>query len=268
MDYDSSGEISELYGNRIVEKKNYLDYTALPVRAEVKSETLYTIVSTADTAWVVTIVGDDVTTGPPMLFTPDSLTHADIGLIPGKSEIDITKTYSTTESMLDDLTGRLVIPSGTFNCKFIKITEAEAMEEIAQINAAIIEYENREEYIPELTDTAGEDELSMPEGYPEDILPVSDDADIVMSETIPGEDGGGDGYYVTFTVGRDADEVLSEYEGIMESAQDTASYSASGVTTITGSKNGYSVSVMVIDSSTDEEDETTVQIAVIPLDSE
>lgn len=275
MDYDAKGETCELYGDQIAEKENYLDYTALPVRADVKESTIFILVPTKDQEWVTTSIGGDVSAGPPMLFPPESLVYIDIGLIPGRSEINMERTYSSSDSVLDDLTGRLVKPSGTFICELVKIPEAEAMQAIAVFSSEIAEKESKDEFIPDLPPLPDENDVSvdneqglpLPEGYPQDVLPISDDVFIVTSETIPGESEENSGYSLTLKVDKSKQDALTEYQGIMDASQNASSFTANGISTLYGEKSGYSVSIMIMDNTLGGSEKTMIQIVMETLDN-
>lgn len=271
QDFDSSGAITELYGELITKKDKLFDYSNLPVRAEVKANKIFTLVPTKRQDWVITKIGVDTSLGPPMIFSPDALTHVDIGLIPGKSDISISRTYGATDSVLDDLTGGLVTPSGIFNCDFKKITETEAMEDIAQFSEEIIDNQNKEEFIPDLPPLPDENKdsavdnvhgLPLPEGYPQDVLPISKDAFIAISEIIPNESGK-NGFAITLKVTQTKEEAQKEYGNLIKNA---STFAMNGILTMAGEKDGHECSIMIMDNSLGGNEKTMIQIIINPLE--
>lgn len=255
------GEITELYGQHIKETTNYLDYTKLPVRMDIKKTLVYTMPQTERNDWVVTITSSGAEMGPPMLATPESLERVDIGLIPGMSTISIERPYSYKESNWDDATGGLVKPSGTFSCEYEKITESDYMALLAQFSALAKESENATEYIPDLPD--------LPADFPEDVLTVESDIDVITSETQIGDENEPSTYDITYTSNESVEDVISYYSEQLSQYDEYQTASMMGSTTISGTHKGYSVSIIIMKNpitGEDEQDPTLVQINLMPSD--
>ncbi len=271
QDVDSLGDIIELYDDLIKNNGGSLDYSNLPLRADIKEGSIFTIVPTKKQDWVATVTGKDVSMGPPMIFPPDSLENYEIGLIPGSPNILIERSYHASESVLDELSGMTVNPKGTFNCKYEKISESAAMAWIAMYVSESTEKEKNSLFKPELEQDSGDNNnanadrqegLPLPEGYPQDVVPISSGAFVAISETVPGESGK-NGFNVTLKVKQTKEETIKNYSKLLKSS---TIFDAGGTTTITGEKGEYEYNVVISDNILGGSEKTMIQIVINPFE--
>ncbi len=276
-DLSSNGDITELYGDLIKDHGKYFDYSKLPLRIDVKSSKIFTVAPTNRQDWVITVVGDEVSSGPPAITPPEELVLVDLGLIPGNKRIDISKTFSNTDSYLDEVSGQLVKPSGTFVCEYKQIAEWEYMKLIAEYSAEIkrLEEEYQSEFIPDLPplpdekrDTAVDNVngLALPQGYPQNVLPISNDAFVVISETVVNE-GGKNGFAVTLKAKQNKEDAMKLYGELMKTSKNASAFTMNGISTMTGEKDGHEYNIMIMDNSLGGSEKTMIQIVINPIEN-
>jgi hypothetical protein len=103
-----------------------------------------------------------------------------------------------------------------------------------------------------------------PSDYPSDVVPLLKDGIIAISEKIPGESGSADGFMITLKTNLSAEEVLNYYKTALKAAANLENFSAGGMTVLSGSKDGYELSVMITSNSLGGTEKTMVQIALTP----
>jgi hypothetical protein len=108
--------------------------------------------------------------------------------------------------------------------------------------------------------------VETPAGYPDNIVPIIDGAFIAISECIPGEDGAPDGYALTLKTNTATDEAATWYTNLLKNEQDFSSFSYSGMATLSGVKNGYEFSVMVMANTLGGSEKTVIQISLTPYE--
>lgn len=271
QDINSLGDTYEFYGHFIKNNENSSDNSSLPVRIDTKVGKIFIMVPTKKSDWVATVTGKDVTLGPPMIFPPDSLEYNELLLIPGKEDIFIERTYHASESFLDDFSGMTVKPNGTFNCKYTKITEAEAMSQIDLYQMEKLDKDKNSMFNPEIKeDTSNnknmevdqKESLSIPEGYPQDVVPIINEAFIVKSETTR-QDNGKKGYDITLKVKQTKEEILKNYSKLIK---DGTVFKIGNSTTISGEKGKYEYNVIISDNTLGGSEKTMVQIVISPFE--
>ncbi|SKA94958.1 hypothetical protein SAMN05443428_1173 [Caloramator quimbayensis] len=272
--YDATGELIELYGDLITEKDNVPQYDKLPVRLNVKESLIFTLPPTKSQDWVSNIIGRDVSDGPPLVFPPESLANAQIALIPDSKNIEVSRTYSSSETVVDEVTGNLVKPNGKFRIELRKLTDVEAMSEIANLNSKLLENKKIDfttDFIPDPESQIDENKdisvdtlngLPLPKDYPQDIFPISEDAFIAISNTVPTEDNK-NGYEVTIKLKESKEEVLKKYKTLLK---DASTFTMNGVSTMQGEKKGYEYNVMIMDNTLGGKEKTMIQIILTPID--
>lgn len=273
-DYEATGELIELYGNLITEKDKIPQYNNLPIRIDSKESIVFTMPPTKSQNWVITLIGTDISYGPPLVFPPESLYYFELALIPGSKNIDISRTYSSSDTVLDEITGNLVKPHGKFHIELKKLSDIEAMDEIAQFNTKLLEINKKElssDFIPDPDSQLTENKdisadnvhgLPLPKDYPQDVFPIPDSAFVAISNTVPNENNK-NGYEVTIKIKESKEDALKNYKSLLK---DASIFTMNGISTIEGEKNGYEYSVMIMDNSLGGSQKTMIQIVINPIE--
>jgi hypothetical protein len=103
----------------------------------------------------------------------------------------------------------------------------------------------------------------LPDGYPSNLVPLLDNANIVMAQKVKDEESNKDGYTVTYGINKDKQEVVSKYRDILKGSKDFAELTMAGHV-LNGIKDGFQISVMVSDSMTVGKEKTSVTIGLTP----
>lgn len=266
---DSLGDMMESYDHLVKSTDSSPDHSGLPVRADVKESTIFTVVPTIKQDWVAKVVGKDVSLGPPEIFLSDSLIDGQIELIPGIPSIIIPRSYHASESFIDEATGMLVKPQGTFNCNFTKVSQPEALNIIEDWKKEKDQKEKDSLFNPDFQENSSQSSnvnngegLPLPEGYPQDVVPISSSAFVAVSETIPNENNK-NGFNITLKVNQTKEEALLQYKNLLKNS---STFETNGITTIMGDKSGYEYSVMIMDNTLGGSERTMIQIIINPLE--
>jgi len=110
---------------------------------------------------------------------------------------------------------------------------------------------------------ASEDGVDLPDGFPQDLVPIIDDSIILMA--IGGNDEGGEEYSITALTNTEVKDVVDFYKDIMSDAEDSTTVAAGDMNIFAGLKNGIHVTITI--SPTDE-DEYKAMISIITVREE
>lgn len=113
------------------------------------------------------------------------------------------------------------------------------------------------------TSVAMEGEVSLPEGYPEDIAPIIEGGKVSVSTKNEG-DGKLASYSVMIFTDKDLKEATTFYKDALKDSKSFQIMESPEANTLAGEKNGYNIAVFVaIDNSLDEP-RTGVNISLTP----
>ncbi|MDP2210933.1 MAG: hypothetical protein Q8J63_04255 [Candidatus Aquicultor sp.] len=107
--------------------------------------------------------------------------------------------------------------------------------------------------------------VSLPEGYPVDVIQIIDGAIVAMSEIIKEEPTAKEGFAVALKTDLTPEEALRFYKTSLKNVPGVNSFNISGISTLTGRKSGYDFSIMVMKNSLGGKEKTVVQIALTPI---
>lgn len=103
----------------------------------------------------------------------------------------------------------------------------------------------------------GENGVSLPEGYPTNLVPVIDDSTIMVANK--GDDNGKPTYYLLFNTTESFNDAVKYYQDAMKGATETNTLQMGTMTTLMGVKNGNTISIAV---SKDDSDKTKTGVMI------
>lgn len=276
----ANGELTEFYGVGLLMKvdinnasasanlQNIFDFGMNPLRMDNKQKLIYTNPPPNKEEWVTYIsIADTTRLGSARIFVPESRVIEILNLVPGLSNINYSRGYNKDETHAFEATNRFFIPVGTFSCDYKKITNEEAMKEIAKILDKI-ESEKLDKIKTEqdvsIKIDAGKG-VTLHKDYPEDVIKIIDGAIVVVSEVIKEEGMTKNGFAVTLKTNLSIEEVLQFYKIFLKNVPDLNIFNAAGIVTLSGQKSGYEFSIMIMENSLGGVEKTMIQIMLIPL---
>lgn len=100
--------------------------------------------------------------------------------------------------------------------------------------------------------------IELPAEYPKNIIPIIDGAKIVISEKLEDQNG----YTVSFKTNLTQGDVLQYYKNILKDVPDVNIFNVSGIETLSGQKDGYEFSLMIMQNNLGGNEKTAVQITL------
>jgi hypothetical protein len=105
--------------------------------------------------------------------------------------------------------------------------------------------------------------VGIPDDYPAHVIPVLQGTVVAIAERIPG-DGGPDGFALSLKTNLSIDEAIEYYETFLNDIPDVESFTFSGVTTLSGAKDGYDFGILITSNQLGGTGPTMVQITLTP----
>lgn len=100
--------------------------------------------------------------------------------------------------------------------------------------------------------------VALPEGYPEDLLPIVEDSKIQMGNKM--EENGKVSYMISYTCSKSAKDVWEFYKDAMKDATDLSTTQVNNIYTANGNKGDQQLTVWI----SQEEKETSVSLGINP----
>ncbi len=100
---------------------------------------------------------------------------------------------------------------------------------------------------------ANEKGVGLPDGYPENMVPIIDDSMIIMASNQDQE------YWLTAITKKDLKDTAEFYKDVMSDAEDLSTVTAEGMNMITGYKDNFYITISLTPSD-ENENETAVNI--------
>ncbi len=104
--------------------------------------------------------------------------------------------------------------------------------------------------------------VSLPKGYPDDVLPVYKGGKIVMSSRNKANSGDGYTYSVSFTSKKDPATIYEYYKDIMKNSEQLGDFASNGTYSISGKKDGSDISILIMSSEEDKNQPTMAILSV------
>ncbi len=98
-----------------------------------------------------------------------------------------------------------------------------------------------------------EEGVNLPDGYPENLVPIIDDSMIIMASNQDQE------YWLTAITKKDLKDTAEFYKDVMSDAEDLSTVTAEGMNMITGYKDNFYITISLTPSD-ENENETAVNI--------
>ncbi len=108
--------------------------------------------------------------------------------------------------------------------------------------------------------------VSLPDGYPDDIIPVMPGAIIAIANKLPGQDGSEDGFALTLKTHATINEAVRYYEIFLKNIPDVSSVTIKGITTLSGENYPFEFSIMVLNNNLGGAEKTIIQITLTPIE--
>lgn len=108
-----------------------------------------------------------------------------------------------------------------------------------------------------------EEELTLPLGYPKDIVPIVEDGKIIMVDVIPSDTSSREGYMITVNSTISEGDISLFYKEALKDLEGYSQMSVAGMTIIEAYWDDYMISILVTKNNLGGEEENTIQISII-----
>jgi hypothetical protein len=103
---------------------------------------------------------------------------------------------------------------------------------------------------------------ALPEGYPSELVPIIEDAVLAISERLPGDSNIPDGYMLTLKSDRSVQEAEGYYQNALKGIEGLGTVTMNGMVILSGTKDPYTISVMISPNSLGGPEITMIQIVL------